>query len=69
MNLPKLKGKLTECDRTYEMCAKAIGISTASFSDKINGKSKFYIDELQMLGDFLEMDDEEKFKIFPCTLK
>lgn len=64
MNLNKLKGKLRECDTTYAKCANAIGISVASFNLKINGKSKFYIEELEQLGDFLEMSKDERADIF-----
>ena len=64
MNVPKLKGKIKETEKTYAECAAAIGISTTSFSNKINGISKFYIDELEKLGDFLGMTSEERNLIF-----
>lgn len=64
MNLPKLKGKLRECDKTYIECAESVGISVTAFTQKINGSSKFYIDELEKLGNFLGMTDEEKNDIF-----
>ena len=64
MNLPKLKGKLRECDKTYNEVAENIGISVTAFTQKINGSSKFYIDELEKLGNFLGMADEEKNDIF-----
>lgn len=64
MNLNKLKGRIRESNKTYRECAKRIGISTASFNSKINGKSRFYIDELEELGNYLDMTGEEKAKIF-----
>lgn len=64
MNIPKLKGKLKEMGKSYSDCASAIGISTTSFSNKINGSRKFYIDELEKLGDFLNMTLEERNVIF-----
>lgn len=64
MNIPKLKGKIKEEDKTYEECASAIGISTTTFCNKINGISKFYIDELENLGNFLNMTSAEKHAIF-----
>ena len=64
MNIPKLKGKIKEMEKSYAECASAIGISTTSFSNKINGSSKFYIDELEKLGDFLNMTLEERNVIF-----
>ena len=62
--LNKLKGKIRECGKTYQQCADYLGISIATFSDKINGIRKFYIDELDRLGDFLGMTKVEKAEIF-----
>lgn len=64
MNISKLKGKMAEKSQTYVTCAKALGLSTTTFSDKMNGKRKFYIDELDTLGSFLEMSGKEKSDIF-----
>ena len=64
MNAPKLKGKIREMGKSYAECAAAIDISTTSFANKINGKSKFYIDELEKLADFLRMTSEERNNIF-----
>lgn len=59
-----LKGRIREMQKTYSDCAAFLGISAATFSDKMNGKRKFYIEELDRLGDFLGMTSEEKGKIF-----
>lgn len=64
MNSQKLKGKLVEMNKNYDQCAKALGVSKPTFYKKVNGKTKFYIDEMNALGDFLEMTDEEKAAIF-----
>ena len=64
MNLNKLKGKIVERGKTYQKCADNLEMSIATFSDKMNEKRKFYIDELDRLGNFLEMTDEEKADIF-----
>lgn len=64
MNLNRLKGRIRENNKTYRDCAKTIGISVASFNSKMNGKSRFYIDELEELGNFLGMTGEEKSNIF-----
>lgn len=64
MNYQKLKGKLREKSKTYLMCSQLLGISIATFSDKMNGKSRFYIDELDRLGDYLDMTNEERENIF-----
>ena len=62
--LNKLKGKITECEKTYRECADFLGISISTFNNKINGIRKFYIDELDRLGDFLGMSKAEKAEIF-----
>ena len=64
MNMQKLKGKIIEKKKNYEQCAKAINKSKQSFSDKINGKRKFYIDEVNALGKFLNLSADEKADIF-----
>lgn len=64
MNCNKLKGKIRERGSSYRECAKVIDISETGFANKINGRSKFYIDELETLGNFLGMTDDEKADIF-----
>lgn len=64
MKIDKLKGKIRERNETYRDCAEIIGISKASFNSKMNGKSRFYIDELVTLGDYLHMTEAEKLDIF-----
>lgn len=64
MRLDKLKGKIREKNRSYQDCAKAIGKTVATFNLKINGKRQFYIEELELLGNYLEMTGEEKKDIF-----
>ncbi len=64
MNLSKLKGIIREKDKNYIQCANSIGKSIASFNSKINGKTSFSIEELNDLGDYLEMTDKEKVEIF-----
>ena len=64
MNIPKLKGKMREKGKTYKECANEIGISPTAFFNKITGKSVFNIDELETLGNFLNMTNTEKAEIF-----
>lgn len=64
MNLPKLKGIIREKNKNYVQCANAIGKSVATFNSKINGRIAFGIDELEDLGNFLEMSESEKAEIF-----
>lgn len=63
-NLNKLKGKLLEKGKTYQDSAGYLGISTNAFNDKINGKRRFYVDEVNKLSILLELTDEEKIDIF-----
>lgn len=64
MNADKLKGKITECRKTYQDCADTLGITKASFNSKMNGKSRFYIDEVAALGKYLCMQEREIVDIF-----
>lgn len=64
MNLPKLKGIIREKGKNYVQCSNSIGKSIASFNSKINGRTSFSIEELNDLGDYLEMTDDEKIEIF-----
>ena len=64
MNIDKLKGKLVEKKKTYEECSKAIGVTITTFSNKMNGNSKFYVEEINNLSKYLELTIEEKVDIF-----
>lgn len=64
MDFNKLKGKMRESNKSYRECAKMIGISTASFNSKMNGRTRFYIDELEELAKILDMTFNEKANIF-----
>jgi len=64
MDMNKLKGKLTEKGKTYKDGAKLLGISTNAFSNKINNKSRFYVDEINKLAEWLELSNQEKIDIF-----
>ena len=64
VNADKLKGKLTEKRKTYDECSKAIGVTKNTFNAKINGTSKFYIEEVNALSNFLGLTEAEKVDIF-----
>ena len=63
-NYDLLKAKLLEKRYTYDDGAKAIGKSTTTFSDKMNGKSKFDVVEARKLKELLNMTVEEYVTIF-----
>lgn len=62
--LNALKGKLVEKNKRYSECANQLGISVTTFSDKMNGKSKFNVEEANALANFIGLSDEEKVNIF-----
>lgn len=64
MNADKLKGKLLEKRKTYRDCAEHLSVTITTFNNKINGKSKFYVDEVNKLSEFLGLSHEEKIDIF-----
>lgn len=64
MNLDKLKGKLREKRLSYNKVAEILGVSTATVSSKMNGETRFYLEEIRVLSDYLGLTDEEKIKIF-----
>lgn len=62
--LNTLKGKLLEKRKTYNECAAELGVSVTTFSDKMNGKSKFNVEEANILANFIGLSDVEKIDIF-----
>lgn len=64
MNVDKLRGKLVEKKKTYEECSKYLGISITSFSNKMNSRTNFYVDEINKLSELLELTNQEKIDIF-----
>ena len=63
-NLNMLKGKLKEKNKTYNECAAELGISTTSFNEKMNGKSRFKVEEAQVLSNFISLSENERIAIF-----
>lgn len=64
MDINKLKGKIREKSKTYEECSKSIGVTITTFSNKMNGISKFYVEEINILSKFLGLTNDEKIDIF-----
>ena len=65
--MPKLnvlKGKLVEKGKTYAECADALIVSVTTFSDKMNGKSKFSVEEANTLSNYIGLTGEERIDIF-----
>ncbi|WP_373599447.1 helix-turn-helix domain-containing protein [Paraclostridium bifermentans] len=64
MKLDKVKGRLRENNITYNELSSMIGMSVTTFNNKINGKQRFYIDEIKKISKILNFTDEEKIDIF-----
>lgn len=64
MNLKKLKGLLTEKEKTYKDCADAIGISETQFCKKINGEVEFWVNEAAIISKFLGLTTKEFIAVF-----
>lgn len=64
MKSDRLKGKIREKHLSYLKCAQALNISVATFNSKINGGTKFYVEEANALGLLLNMTDAEKLEVF-----
>lgn len=59
-----LKGKLLQNGKTYKDCADAIGVSVTTFSDKMNGKRVFSVEEANKLSTYVGLNHNERVEIF-----
>ena len=64
MKINKLKGKMREKKVTYKKCAEVLKLSSTTVNDKVNGKKRFYVDEIEKLSSMLELTLDEKIDIF-----
>lgn len=64
MKVDKLKGKLRENKLSYERCAEELNISDTTLYNKISGRSKFYVEEVDKLSKILNLTLDEKIDIF-----
>ncbi len=62
--LQNLKLELFKQKMTYEQISKKIGISKVSFSNKINGRTCFTIDEMAAIIKVMHLTSSQKIKIF-----
>jgi hypothetical protein len=60
----ELKRKIKEEGYTYAELAVEIGMGANTLSDKLNGKSTFTIDEVQLIVEILDIDPREIPKYF-----
>lgn len=64
MNLPALKGKLREHDKTYADLASTIGRSLTTANAKMTGRVAFSVTEACLISQWLNFTNEEKAEIF-----
>lgn len=64
MQPSRIKVKLFEKGITYKEASKRIGISLAAFTNKINSRSCFTVEEAICISKMLELSDEETIDIF-----
>lgn len=57
MNYAKLKGVMKEHNLTQAKIADILGISVQAFNAKINGRTKFTIDEASVMKKQLNIDN------------
>jgi len=59
-----IRAKIAEKESNYIKCAEAIGVSTTTFSSKINGHTLFTINQAKLLSHYLELTLNEMRDIF-----
>lgn len=63
----KIKGRLTEKGFTQSDVAKQWNCATPTVSQKLNGKRPMNLDEAELLGQLLELNEKEYYEIFFAT--
>jgi transcriptional regulator with XRE-family HTH domain len=56
--------KISALDYTYDVCAKAVGVSKSSFSRKIRGETEFTLSEFIKLCQFIDVPVSTGIDIF-----
>jgi len=59
-----IRAKIAEKESNYIECAKAIGVSTTTFSSKMNGRTLFSVEQAKLLSSYLELTLIEMRNIF-----
>jgi len=66
--LSALKGRIREKKTNYEELAEYLGIGENTLSNKINGYSDFYTNEIVKIVEFLDIPKDEINRYFFPTL-
>lgn len=64
LNIPMLKGKLYEKNKTYKDLAEALGISVTAVNNKMNGRTEFDCAEACIIKNWVPLTDKESVEIF-----
>ena len=62
--LNALKGRIREKQTSYKKLSIPLGLDYSTLSQKINGKSALTGDEMNMLGELLDIEESEVIKFF-----
>ena len=57
MSFDKLKGKMKEKHMSQDKMAKSLGITVQSINAKLNGRSKFTLEEVVKITEILSLKD------------
>lgn len=64
MKNKELLAEMKRADKTQQQMADAIGISTGTFSKKVNGQRDFTLSEVKAIKRVLGIDDHRMLAIF-----
>lgn len=67
-NLKKLKAKMIENDVTVEQAAKYLDIDTSTMYRRLNGESKFVVEEGERLAELLHLSASDALSIFFASI-
>ena len=59
----RLREKMLERNKTIKNCADAIGKTESTLSKKLRGTVPLYIEEVEKIGNYLNLSNEEKVKV------
>lgn len=66
VNTEKLKRRIKELNKTQSDCATCIGVKTPTFNQKLNNVRPLWLNEAEILQNFLEINKSDFFDYFFC---
>ncbi|MHB8963435.1 MAG: DUF739 family protein [Saccharofermentanales bacterium] len=64
VKINKLAGKIRECGLTQKEIAGLMNLSEQSLSRKMQGKARFFVNEVEILTNLLKLSRDEVMEIF-----